>query len=101
VGKALKTLFLCDYLLLESLRREISRGLLTSRRSHWDQGLTAAEMKRLPLSQIVQSLNFLLIPIRNSGVGLLAFKSGCSVFEQLTEKKALSLNCVKHNAEHF
>ena len=38
----------------------------------------------LPLSQTVQSLNFLLIPSENSGVGLLAFKSGCSVFEQLT-----------------
>ena len=31
-----------------------------------------------------------LIPIRNSGTGLLAFKSGCSVFEKL------SLPLVKH-----
>ena len=85
MGKALKTLFLCDYLLLESLRREISRGLLTSRRSRWDQGLTAAEMKRLPLSQIVQSLNFLLIPSETREWDCLLFKSGCSVFEQLTD----------------
>jgi TnpA family transposase len=27
VGKALKTVFLCDYLRLESLRREIHEGL--------------------------------------------------------------------------
>ena len=38
----------------------------------------------------LQSFNFLLIPIRNSGAGLLAFKSGCSVLEKL------SLPLVKH-----
>src|SRR5271165_4656166 len=42
------------------------------------------------LEFLLQSFNFLLIPIRNSGVGLLAFKSGCSVFEKL------SLPLVKH-----
>src|SRR5260370_19121044 len=42
------------------------------------------------LEFLLQSFNFLLIPIRNSGTGLLAFKSGCSVFEKL------SLPLVKH-----
>jgi len=42
------------------------------------------------LEFLFQSFNFLLIPIRNSGTGLLAFKSGCSVLEKL------SLPLVKH-----
>src|SRR5262249_17189922 len=37
-----------------------------------------------PLEFLLQSFNFLLIPIRNSGAGLLAFKSGCSVLEKLS-----------------
>src|ERR1700746_1923672 len=36
------------------------------------------------LEFLLQSFNFLLIPIRNSGAGLLAFKSGCSVLEKLS-----------------
>jgi hypothetical protein len=42
------------------------------------------------LEFLLQSFNLLLIPIRNSGAGLLAFKSGCSVLEKL------SLPLVKH-----
>src|SRR5260370_39291148 len=36
------------------------------------------------LEFLLQSFNLLLIPIRNSGAGLLAFKSGCSVLEKLS-----------------
>jgi hypothetical protein len=42
------------------------------------------------LEFLLQSFNLLLIPIRNSRAGLLAFKSGCSVLEKL------SLPLVKH-----
>jgi TnpA family transposase len=37
LGKALKTVFLRDYLPLESLRREISRGLTGHRYLEWRQ----------------------------------------------------------------
>jgi hypothetical protein len=36
-----------------------------------------------PLEFLLRSFNFLLIPIRNSGAGLLAFKSGYFVLEKL------------------
>ena len=42
------------------------------------------------LEFLLQSFNLLLIPIRNSGAGLFAFKSGCPVLEKL------SLPLVKH-----
>ena len=41
-------------------------------------------------AQLSRASNLLLIPIRNSGTGLLALKSGCSVLENL------SLPLVKH-----
>jgi len=36
------------------------------------------------LQFLLQSFNLLLIPIRNSGAGLFAFKSGCSVLAKLS-----------------